>query len=87
MVPHQGQGANQALEDAEALGLLLNENVTRQSVPMVLKRWDIIRRPRASQVQLNSRIVGQDTTPKSFMEKMSFNWSWDGVKAVREKEF
>ncbi|KAF5009318.1 hypothetical protein FDECE_4465 [Fusarium decemcellulare] len=81
MVPHQGQGANQALEDAEALRLLLDETVTRESVPRVLERWEAVRRLRASKVQLNSRIVGQDMSQSSFMEKMVENWSWDGVKA------
>jgi salicylate hydroxylase len=51
MTPLQGQGANQAIEDAEGL-LLLNEgDVSRDGVHAVLKQWERVRLPRASKVQ------------------------------------
>lgn len=55
MVPYQGQGANQALEDVEGLNVLLAEAFDRDSIPNLLKLWDSVRRPRASQVQRDSR--------------------------------
>ncbi|KAF6799552.1 hypothetical protein CSOJ01_12440, partial [Colletotrichum sojae] len=82
MVPYQGQGANQALEDAEALRLFLKPNVSKDSVRSVLKRWDELRRPRASQVQTNSRIAAAKVSPEVIMKRMKFNWDYDGVGAA-----
>jgi salicylate hydroxylase len=54
MLPFFGQGAAQAIEDAEALAECL-AGVTPESVPKALKRYEEIRLPRASKVQLMSR--------------------------------
>ncbi|RYP52801.1 hypothetical protein DL769_010607 [Monosporascus sp. CRB-8-3] len=56
VVPYQGQGANQALEDVEGLNVILKEVTHRDSIPGLLKVWDSIRRPRASEIQRSSRI-------------------------------
>ena len=80
MVPYQGQGANQALEDAEALSLLLEPSVTKGTLAIELHRWDSNRRPRASEVQMNSRVAGRNTDPASVMKKMRLNWSYNGIK-------
>ncbi|KAF6832231.1 hypothetical protein CPLU01_06330 [Colletotrichum plurivorum] len=82
MVPYQGQGANQALEDAEALRLFLGPDVSKGSVGSVLKRWDGLRRPRASQVQTNSRIAAAKVSPEVIMKRMKFNWDYDGVEGA-----
>lgn len=82
MVPYQGQGANQALEDAEALRLFLGPNVSKDSVRGVLKRWDELRRPRAAQVQMNSRIAAAKVSPDVIMKRMKYNWTYDGVEAA-----
>jgi len=54
MLPFFGQGAAQAVEDAEALGACL-AGVGPDAVPEALKRYESIRLPRASKVQLMSR--------------------------------
>ena len=54
MLPFFGQGAAQAVEDAEVLGACL-AGVGPDAVPEALKRYESIRLPRASKVQLMSR--------------------------------
>jgi len=54
MLPFFGQGAAQAIEDAVVLASCLR-SADRSSVPPALQRYEEIRRPRASQVQLMSR--------------------------------
>lgn len=54
MLPFFGQGAAQAVEDAEVLAGCLKA-ATRETVGEALARYEEIRRPRASQVQLMSR--------------------------------
>ncbi|KAB2573381.1 Salicylate hydroxylase [Lasiodiplodia theobromae] len=55
MVPYQGQGANQALEDVEGLDVLLADVTDRDGIPGLLCTWDSVRRPRASEIQRSSR--------------------------------
>jgi salicylate hydroxylase len=54
MLPFFAQGAAQALEDAAVLADCL-QGATADSAPAALRRYDALRRPRASQVQLMSR--------------------------------
>jgi salicylate hydroxylase len=54
MLPFFAQGAAQAVEDAFALAACLRD-VDRTAVPDALARYDTLRRPRASRVQLMSR--------------------------------
>ena len=54
MLPFFAQGAAQALEDALVLAACLR-GVDAAAVPAALQRYDAIRRPRASRVQLMSR--------------------------------
>ena len=54
MLPFFAQGAAQAIEDAAVLAACLR-TTNRDSAPEALRRYDEIRRPRASQVQLMSR--------------------------------
>jgi salicylate hydroxylase len=54
MLPFFAQGAAQALEDAFVLAGCL-QGVRSADVPRALQRYEAIRRPRASQVQLMSR--------------------------------
>ncbi len=54
MLPFYGQGAAQAIEDAEALAACL-QGAQADSAAAALLRYEEIRRPRASQVQLMSR--------------------------------
>jgi len=57
MLPHLGQGVNQALEDAEALATLLS-SADAESAPAALKLYDALRRPRTSVVQRSARSTG-----------------------------
>jgi salicylate hydroxylase len=54
MLPFFGQGAAQAVEDAVALADCLR-GADAESVPAALRRYEALRRPRASRVQLMSR--------------------------------
>lgn len=59
MLPHLGQGANQAIEDGTALAVLLQG--LDQSAPIgdVLHRYEALRRPRTSMVQAEARKNGR----------------------------
>lgn len=56
MLPFRAQGANQAIEDAEVLTACLTEHT---DPPTALRRYEELRRPRASQVQMESRSSAQ----------------------------
>jgi salicylate hydroxylase len=58
MLPHAGQGANQALEDAMALGTLLG-GAHVNSAPAILRRYEAVRVDRARRVQQESRALGR----------------------------
>src|SRR5204862_4122256 len=55
MLPHVGQGANQAIEDAVALAALLSKT---DSAPHALELYEQARRPHAARVQQWSRANG-----------------------------
>jgi salicylate hydroxylase len=57
MLPHMGQGANQAIEDAMALATLLR-GASAADVPKALTRYEILRRDRTAQIQQLSRSNG-----------------------------
>jgi salicylate hydroxylase len=56
MLPHQGQGANQTIEDAIALADLL-EGTDAAGLPAALARYEALRKPRTRRVQRWSRMV------------------------------
>lgn len=53
MLPHQGQGANQAIEDAAVLAALLADT-DRSGLGDALRRYEVLRRPRTRQLQRSS---------------------------------
>jgi salicylate hydroxylase len=57
MLPHAGQGANQAIEDAVALAAVLR-HADRTTVSRALLAYESLRRGRAAQIQLRSRMNG-----------------------------
>ena len=57
MLPHLGQGANQAIEDGVALSILLAGRSASEA-PAALRAYEGLRRPRASMVQSESRRNG-----------------------------
>src|SRR6187401_2787393 len=54
MLPHTGQGANQAIEDGIALATILAQ-ADRASVPQALRIYEGVRRDRTARVQAMSR--------------------------------
>ena len=58
MLPHLGQGVNQALEDAVALATLLGASPGSAGVPQALASYERLRRDRTARVQLGSRRTG-----------------------------
>jgi salicylate hydroxylase len=57
MLPHLGQGANQAIEDGFALAVLL-EGRSADEIPQLLKQHEALRRPRTDVVQAEARRNG-----------------------------
>ena len=57
MLPHMGQGANQAIEDAMALATFLRR-ASAADVPEALTRYETLRRDRTAHVQRFSRMNG-----------------------------
>jgi salicylate hydroxylase len=58
MLPHVGQGANQAIEDAVALAAVL-ARADRASAPRALRIYEAVRRERTARVQRSARVNGQ----------------------------
>jgi salicylate hydroxylase len=58
MLPHLGQGVNQALEDAVTLATLLGASTSSAGVPRALAVYEGLRRDRTARVQLGSRRQG-----------------------------
>jgi salicylate hydroxylase len=57
MLPHLGQGANQAVEDGVALAVLLEGRASAE-VPEILRAYESFRRPRTDVVQAEARQNG-----------------------------
>jgi salicylate hydroxylase len=57
MLPHLGQGANQAIEDGMALATILSQ-VDASAVPAALLSYERLRRERVAEVQLGARKNG-----------------------------
>src|SRR5581483_7927185 len=57
MLPHVGQGANQAIEDGTALAAVLSY-ADRATVPSVLRVYEAVRRERTAGVQRSARTNG-----------------------------
>ncbi|OTG81792.1 salicylate 1-monooxygenase [Acinetobacter sp. ANC 4648] len=87
MLPHQGAGAGQGLEDALLLShLLASEHLDRQNIHLVSTIYEDFRKKRASQVQTTSREAGEiyelyapdfqnfDTVAAHLEQR--FDWLW-----------
>lgn len=73
MLPHLGQGANQAIEDGVALAVLL-AGADAASAPRALQAYEDLRRTRTTDVQLGARANGR-----------RYDSSYDDL-AVRDRE-
>ncbi|GLB01962.1 hypothetical protein AtubIFM57258_000374 [Aspergillus tubingensis] len=79
MTPHQGQGGCQAIEDAEGFRLFIGDHVTRENVPTILEDFDRVRRPRASQIQLNTSQATARHSAKEIYRFRKFNFTYHGI--------
>lgn len=59
-LPHQGQGAGCAMEDAASLAVILPEDTPRDEITARLQLYEKIRIQRANRLQEYSRIMGYD---------------------------
>ncbi|CZR56774.1 related to salicylate 1-monooxygenase [Phialocephala subalpina] len=80
MTPHQGQGGTQAVEDAEGFRLFNDDNITREDVGKVLADFDSVRRPRASQIQENTRKAVDKRTAEEIYSFAKYNWTYPGIE-------
>ncbi len=58
MLPHQGQGVNQAIEDSMALAFFLKEADTVDDIPEAFRRYAAVRMQRTAILQHGSRRAG-----------------------------
>jgi len=58
MLPHQGQGVNQAIEDSMALAFFLKQAETIQDIPEAFRRYTAVRMQRTAVLQHGSRRAG-----------------------------
>lgn len=89
MLPHQGAGAGQGLEDAWLLARLLGDSqVLHTDLESLLDVYDAVRRPRACNVQRTSweagelyefrdPQIGEQETQLSEMLASRFDWLWN----------
>ncbi|KAE9378578.1 FAD/NAD(P)-binding domain-containing protein [Stipitochalara longipes BDJ] len=69
MLPHQGQGGGQAIEDGAALGALFVMGSKRDNVHRLLELWQQVRKQRASTVEWLSatQAAGKATLPRKYL--------------------
>jgi salicylate hydroxylase len=58
MLPHQGQGVNQAIEDSMALAIFLREAASTGDIPEAFRRYTAVRMQRTAILQHGSRRAG-----------------------------
>ena len=78
-LPHHGQGAAAAAEDAASLGVFLSgilRPVTSSGIPAVLRQWESFRLPRAKAIQL---ITITFPTPIEELEPKIRALGYDGI--------
>ncbi|KAF7193312.1 FAD-dependent monooxygenase OpS4 [Pseudocercospora fuligena] len=71
-LPHQGQGAGAAIEDAAALATVLPLGTTAAEVAERLALYDQIRHERATKIQTFSRLIGSDNLQKNNLDMFQF---------------
>ncbi|KIJ64716.1 hypothetical protein HYDPIDRAFT_175280 [Hydnomerulius pinastri MD-312] len=83
MMPFQGSGAGQSVEDAYFLATVLGHpSTTLETVPRALAVYDKLRRPFSSDVALRSKLNGQlcalqeDVPLSKLGETLTKNWEW-----------
>ncbi|EME77650.1 uncharacterized protein MYCFIDRAFT_44875 [Pseudocercospora fijiensis CIRAD86] len=80
MTPMQGQGANMAIEDAEAFRLLNAPGVTSEDVPEIFNTMDGVRRPRVARVLAETRKSHSTTgVAERVVQNMDFIYGYKGI--------
>jgi len=80
MTPHQGQGGNQAIEDAEGFFLFKGQHINRASVSSILQDFDRVRRQRASTIQMHTRDQHGRKDPSKMWKYTQYNFTYPGVR-------
>jgi salicylate hydroxylase len=94
MLPHQGQGAGQSIEDAAVLSRCL-ARARPETVPEWLRLYEQIRKPRTERVQRASRIAGEiydladpreqeRRAPSLLNTRGEWLWNYDADRAFEE---
>ncbi|KAK4046120.1 hypothetical protein OIV83_006346, partial [Microbotryomycetes sp. JL201] len=90
MLPHQGQGGGQTVEDAEALGALLKGVTDASRVPKLLAQVQSVRYQRATDIQQYSRqkaLGGRqgETFTLNAQEFVGYNFGYNGAVEWAER--
>lgn len=72
-LPHQGQGAGAAIEDAAALAVVLPPNTPPEDIPERLRLYEKFRYERAHNIQNFSRLAGRDIGEEACDSKFHFS--------------
>ncbi|KAF4181098.1 hypothetical protein CNMCM8694_005577 [Aspergillus lentulus] len=83
MTPLQGQGANMAVEDADSLRLL-RPGLSHVEIESVLEQVDKVRRPRASRVLEDTRVMAKDITMEERLANLDYNCGYNGGLVLAE---
>ncbi|KAI0408303.1 FAD binding domain protein [Xylaria palmicola] len=86
MTPLQGQGANMAIEDADGLRLLTKPGIAREDIPEILKKIESVRRPRATQVLMNTRSTSQISSAADRYAKFDENCTYPGILKIFKQQ-
>ncbi|KIK96086.1 hypothetical protein PAXRUDRAFT_139274 [Paxillus rubicundulus Ve08.2h10] len=91
MLPFQGSGAGQSVEDAYFLATVLGHpSTTLETVPRALAVYDKLRRPFSSAVALGSKLNGElfmlqsDVPLTERAEAVTKNWEWAWLSELDE---
>ncbi|KKY16308.1 putative fad binding domain protein [Diplodia seriata] len=86
-LPHQGQGAGQAMEDAAALAVVLPQGTRPEDVPQRLKLYFEFRYERCTKIQRFSQQAGRDIQdePLDMIGNSTYNFSHDEWDSASDK--
>ncbi|KAI9933779.1 hypothetical protein ASPWEDRAFT_24088 [Aspergillus wentii DTO 134E9] len=84
MTPMQGQGANMAMEDADAFRLL-RPGTSHADIAAILEQVDGFRRPRATRVLQDTRVQAKDITMEERIANLDYNCGYNGVFETRKE--
>ncbi|KAI8163944.1 hypothetical protein K4K49_009816 [Colletotrichum sp. SAR 10_70] len=99
MLPHQGQGGAQGIEDGVALGIIFSDATDPSQVEERMSLYEKLRRGRASAIQILSNVgideahkvkkdlmefLNEEDIPTDHRGIMSFTYSYDVIKEATE---